>query len=432
MNGNQTRHISQFAQQYRPTSVGGLRRWLLLLALLGLWARGAGAAETLDGQRIDKIEIHGIKRTDPAVVLRELGLRTGDAVTERAWQLGLTRLWNCGLFSDVHGAVETRDGVRVLVLQLDERWTLNPLFSFASGGNSWWLRLGASESNLLGQFLELDGTYERFNQYDGFSLQFRQPRLLGQRVDLWLAAERLMRPRPDYVDRRTHGRLEISALFERDRLRIGGSVDAFAANAVADPISGLRGAQDVAGAFVDASLRLGRLDALRNRQQGASVEIRPGLGQAGGQTWAQANAEALLFTAVGQRWNFAARLRAAAMGQAPVQLHYYLGGLGEMRGFVDNRLRARQYVLANLEARYVAFDSTWFAFIPAAFADLAAARDDAAGDVGLISVGGGVRLVVPAFVRTGLRFDLAVPLRGGQCAKAWCPGLSVGVYQFFY
>jgi hypothetical protein len=49
------------------------------------------------------------------------------------------------------------------------------------------------------------------------------------------------------------------------------------------------------------------------------------------------------------------------------------------------------------------------------------------GVVPMLSAGGGVRLVSPRLVRTGVRLDLAVPLVGTK------PGLSpsFGVYQFF-
>ena len=72
--------------------------------------------------------------------------------------------------------------------------------------------------------------------------------------------------------------------------------------------------------------------------------------------------------------------------------------------------------------------------VPTAFVDAALARDDTKGATALASTGLGVRLLVPRFVRTGLRIDIAQPLTGINCPAAtagFCPGLNIGVFQFF-
>jgi hypothetical protein len=109
---------------------------------------------------------------------------------------------------------------------------------------------------------------------------------------------------------------------------------------------------------------------------------------------------------------------------APAELQYHLGGLDLVRGYTDSLVRTHRYALANLELRAIAFDSTWFALGFGVFVDGAVAEDE--GLRPLLSVGGGVRLLVPRFVRTGIRADFALTLAGKVE-----PGISLGVYQFF-
>ena len=80
-------------------------------------------------------------------------------------------------------------------------------------------------------------------------------------------------------------------------------------------------------------------------------------------------------------------------------------------------------MLTNLEVRVSVFDSTWVAGILALFIDVAVTRGHAVTTERL-SAGGGVRLVSPKLVKTGVRDDLALT-RDGQV------GLCPGVVQFF-
>jgi hypothetical protein len=110
---------------------------------------------------------------------------------------------------------------------------------------------------------------------------------------------------------------------------------------------------------------------------------------------------------------------------APTELRYYLGGLDLIRGYADSLVRTQRFVLTNLELRGTVFDSTWFAIVAAAFVDGALA-DDGLHLQPLLSAGGGLRLLIPRLVKTGVRADVAVTLVGRPLA-----GFSFGVYQFF-
>lgn len=156
----------------------------------------------------------------------------------------------------------------------------------------------------------------------------------------------------------------------------------------------------------------------------------PGIGLAGdfGQLWL----ESVGFLTAGERWNFAARVQAGIQGDAPRQLRFYLGGLDEVRGYPDNFKRTPRYAFANLETRFIALDSTWISLMPAVFIDGGVAANETGGATPMLAAGTGVRVLFPWMVDSGLRIDVAVPMPNGCTGgHSFCPGLSVGVYQYF-
>ncbi|MBI5608645.1 MAG: hypothetical protein HY902_07170 [Deltaproteobacteria bacterium] len=436
------------------------RLWLLLVGvavtLTAVPARAAdlpqastGTAEIALPARIDSLEVRGLWRTQRGVVERELPWRVGEVVPAELWREGLAKLWNMGLFSRVSAQLEHREGRHIAVVTVEERWTLNPLFSFAvlvrrdgkPGESSSWWSVGAEDTNVLGQFLDVAAAYEQFNQYSGGRVWLRDPRWLGRRLDALIQWDYLVRPRVGFADRRMLLRAELNHLFDGDRVKFGARLDLqrdvfFDAG---DTPSALP--PDGKTAILDLGLRLGRVDVQRLRQVGQSLEVRSGVGvsalvDAPGQVHTQAWLQGLGYWTLGERWNLAVRVQAGHQSaNTPAHLQYFLGGLYEVRGVRDSFLRADRFALANAEVRYVAADWTWLAILPTAFVDAVVARDAERSWTTLVSAGGGVRLLVPRFVRTGLRIDVAAPLAGMPCSAGGlfgtCAGMSLGVYQFF-
>lgn len=379
--------------------------------------------------RIERVELTGFSWTKPSVVHRELQLEVPGVVTASQWALGLTRLWNCGLFSRVEGRLERRPEGVVAVLELEERFSLNPLFSFGVGGGAAWVRVGANDTNFLGRFLEWGLRYERFLAFNGGQVWFRDPRLFGKRLVGLAQVEWLFRPRPEYTRRRLQGLVDV--LHEVDDVLLLGLRTEVFRDEYSNPLVGeARLPVNMQGVLVHSSLRVGRVDTVRLRESGASLEVRNTVGftnDPGSPFFMQSWAEALGFLMLGQRFNLAVRLQGGLSSTAPTEQRFYLGGLDLVRGYDDSTLRTEQFVLGNVELRGVAFDSTWFAVVPAVFVDGALARSEQFGPRALVSTGVGVRLLVPKMLRTGLRADLAVTLVGGTPQV----GFSFGVFQFF-
>ncbi len=426
----------------------------------GAEATDSHVAGNLPG-RVDAIRIRisggfGIDHTREVVVRRELGFREGDVVSREAFELATTNLWNTNLFAHVHTDV-VREGDKVVaVFDLEDRVSLNPLFGYGVGGNAYYVRGGVSDTNFLGRFLEIDAQYEYFQGFSGGQVIFHDPRLFGERLDLLVQLERLARPRPGFSDLRTQGIVELLRLAYSDRLRTGLRVSVIDDRMLSPLDPPAFYPNPTTTLALEPSLRIGRVDTVRIRQRGASLEVRPSVGFTTSNVASGYEAmtlDALAFAMFGSRWNVAARVHGATSSRVPEQLEYYAGGLDFVRGFPDNYVRSTALVLANVEMRFVAFDSTWIALMPVVFADAVAERSPWDGLArGAFAVGFGARVLVPKFVNTGFRFDFGVPLASNveagappQPASPTAPlrtppvvhapldrlEYSLGVYQFF-
>jgi outer membrane protein assembly factor BamA len=392
--------------------------------------RAVNHAEETFPTVVHRIEVRGLDSTDEDVVRREIDWNENETISRAQWDLAVTRLWNTHLFDHVQATLERRDDENVAVFSLAEKFTINPLFRFASDGDVLWLQVGASDVNVAGRFQEVAVLYERFGSFQGGQLWWRDPRAFGERIDLLVQADRLVRPRPGFVLARNRSRVEVSQIAWDDRLRYGlradGFVDRFIEPTQTEPAI----PDDLTGVYVDPGLRLGRVDTVRLRMSGASVEVRPGVGLTTREPrghYQQVNTEALAFLMLGERWNFALRATAGTSTDVPPQLRYFLGGLDVIRGYPDNHLRTHAYAAANAEVRFVAFDSKYVAFMPVVFSDAAVAEAEATTGVeDAVSAGFGLRILIPYFVKTGVRADMAFPLRGEEA-----PRPALGVYQLF-
>lgn len=374
---------------------------------------------------IDAIEVKGLSWTREFVLLRELPWAAKQLVTEAQWNLGITRLWNTDLFSRIDTHVELRGEQRVAVFDVEERFSLNPLFSFGVGGGAWWFRVGANDVNWFGRYLEWGARYERFDIYNGGQAWLRDPRLFGRRLTGLVQAEYLVRPRPLYVRRRLAGMLEVSGEVD-DTTRLGVHLDFFGDEYLAPKEGTFELPQNLIAGQAIVQLKVGRVDTVRLRQRGWSLEFKETLGATSLRTqpvFVQSLLELLWFHMLGERWNFALRAQAALSSDAPAELGYYVGGLDLVRGYADSQFRTQAFALANAEVRVTVLDFMWFALVGAAFVDAAVVGPL---PTALVSAGGGVRLLVPRLVKTGIRADLAVTLIGRPTF-----GVSLGVYQFF-
>ena len=114
---------------------------------------------------LEGIEVRGNHKTKTALILREVGLHTGDVVSANDARVGLARLrlLALGFFLDVHLSLVkgAERGHASLVVEVEERGTiiLDALYLGTSQATTVWGGLAVTERNLLGRGLSLGGGF---------------------------------------------------------------------------------------------------------------------------------------------------------------------------------------------------------------------------------------------------------------------------------
>jgi len=383
---------------------------------------------------VQEIRIEGLQTTHRYVFLRELPWKEGELVTQELWQRGIDRLWLTDLFGQIDAQVIDDNGQKVAKFVVEERFTLNPLLKYAIAGlDTWWFRIGLSDPNLLGHFIEWGAQYERFGKYNGGQAWLKNPRLFDRRLTGLFQGERLARPRPGFVVFRSMARLEVSGEVH-DYLAFSGRTDLISDD-FDQPVAGTPNLPTKSwGVLVSAGMRAGRVEIQRLQQRNWAFEVRPLVGLTTDpqnprylQLWTQF----LGFVPFTPLLTGALRVQGGAMTQAPPQHRFYFGGLDFVRGLPDNDVRTLAYAIMNAEIRWVVFDSTWIALVPTAWVDTAvAAPESGSTPLWRASTGVGCRFLIPKLVATGLRLDFAIPL-DRPMSKDWFDHVSLGVFQFF-
>lgn len=379
--------------------------------------------------RLRELRIRGLESTKRFVVTRELGWREGEELTEAQWDLGLARLWNTVLFGKIEvRRVAVSPGVFDAELDLDENFTLYPSVTAVTTRDTLWVRAGITEANLFGTYREVSAHYEQFNDRVGGELFFRNPRLFDERMDFAVWLTRLARPRPTFTLLRSSARSELGKLFDDDRLRVAGRLEA----GFDQYTTALNGTQEPepSDPYVTAAapLRFGRMDRTRVLYNGQTLDLTPAVTWTTGPSglFAAVTADARFFRKWPGNLNLALRSVAAVTGAVSDNFQPYVGGLETVRGYPDGFGHGRRYAALNAELRWSAYDWRYLVLMPAVFADGVLLGQTEEGRTRLASVGGGMRFLVPTFAAAGIRVDVALPLTDGIG-----PSLSLGAFQFF-
>lgn len=380
--------------------------------------------------RIDSIEIRGLVRTKKRVVLRELPWQVGTVVSQVMFDLGVARLWDTSMFSRVAGRVVRRGRTNVAVIDLEERFPIRPIVEFQTGGNTGYIDLGLSDRNILGEYLESEVYVQDFAGHWGGSLWFRDARLFDRRLELYFLAERLIRARPDYLVNTTHGRLELNLWAMRDFVKFGTGIE-LRDDVLLPPKPGsvVSVPSPVHAAIVEPMIRIGRIDTVRLRERGVSVQVIPSLGVTsipGTPAFRRLTVEGNAKFMSGERWNIDLRAQLGLVTNSPNELQFFIGGLDLLRGYPDNYFQANACAIYNADIKFVLLDSQWLGLLPEAFSDGAVIRRTDATTDAAFSVGAGIVFVVPKLIDTLLRVDVGVPLR-----PPYKPGVSTGTQVFF-
>ncbi len=158
-------------------------KWLIWTMLITLSAPQAGAQNLWPPDHptlhIDSVSIRKNWRTKDEIILKELGIRPGTDIDKKALDIGITRIWNIGNFSDVQYALDTLEGGRILLrITAKDAFTIVPILSFSGNKKDFKLTAGVSDHNFLGRNLRLSLLGSYGSNVTDFSLSVTIPRQL--------------------------------------------------------------------------------------------------------------------------------------------------------------------------------------------------------------------------------------------------------------
>jgi len=407
-----------------------------------------------EGQFVGAIVIGGLKRTNSAVVERELLIRRGVPLDLLALQKSVQRLKNLRIFNqvDVELMQDFANGQVTIVFELQEAWTTIPVFKVNQGGDTTYVVVGVYDINTGGNYLEFGAQYESRNGEPGGVAWFRNPRFMNSRVRLGGDIWSVKRPMDLYtadgteqgsfvLNRRRANFFLDRALF--DGLTLGLGIE-FNQDSLQEPklsnglssdtITQLQDGGTSNAVLARTFLRIGHIDYDNYLQSGAVSELTlaqatTGLGS--DDTFYRVEWDSQAFWRPSHEANIAARLRLGVTNSNRLQHLFYVGGFEHVRGFLDGQLRGESYWQANLEYRMPGVKWPWVVLQSNVFFDAAQVNSespDAGADSDDIfySTGVGVRIILPKIYRFIGRFDFAVDTSHPATSR-----FSFGVQQFF-
>lgn len=400
--------------------------------------------------RFSAINIQGLKRTHPSIVLGELYFSKNEDVLAGDLDKALVRIRNTGLFASASFSILPTDNGEKLLIVLEERWTTIPILKVASGGGVNQLTAGVFDPNLLGRRLEMGVQVERLEDTYSAVTWLKKPRILSSRVGLDLQYWNINRLRTKYESGAENPVQKTGFLQKRKKAFAGlnynlsflwniflfyeYNYDEFSDEFVTDTVktllttTGLPPTSEVH--FTGLRLEYGQLRVDRHLIDGTLLkwDYKQGLTSIGANNFWQSDFTALWYKTLFSDSTLAQRLMAGFTTTEILQYWYYLGGLDRVRGFSDNRFSGRYFWLSNSEFRLPFIRKPWLVTQAVAFTDLISTAEhaDGLGKLTAASMGLGLRLVLPKIYRSVLRFDYARPIR-----KSDDMNVSFGVQQFF-
>jgi len=396
-------------------------------------------------QVVEEVQMEGLFRTDPDVVLRELTFAVPGPATDEQIEESLQRLRNLGIFRVVEHRLEGERS-ETLVIRVDEKWTLLPIFSLQSGGRLNSLIVGGFDANAFGRFLQVGGRYQRLGDTNSFVFWLYDPRLFGDRqfggVDLWWAN----RIRTLYAN---DGEIEggylrlrqlVRLFYEKELSRelfVGGGLsfqrDSFSYDLITDQVRALQSEvglpRDTLAVFATGSIRVGRMDIDNYQVEGTRFAQTLTLTMPGSSfTSIETASQVTSFVRLPYRQNLGARFGIAFTSARDLEQQFFIGGFDTIRGYLDSRFRGSSVWYSNFEYRISSLDYRWLALQHVVFLDAAGVSDRVRmlGNLSGASTGVGLRIMVPKIYSVVMRVDYAFPLMGEMTS-----GLSFGAQQFF-
>ena len=427
---------------------------LLMLYQSVSWANETLVLSQVTGRLITAVIIEGNMKTRHEVIRRELEFDRGDILSEDSVNSSLRKLKNLRIFEDVsiQYYAGPDDSVRIQV-NVSDRWTVIPIAKFGGGGGSKFFTVGVYDVNSVGRHLEVGAQYQNINGKNGGVFWFRDPRLLGKRLLFGLDIWHFRQNQPIYVNNsqlfgaynNTKNRLHV--FLEKEFTPwffFGGGLDVVGDTfdkeglsddqVIANTNNNFLSPQDSKQNFLEVKLQLGMLNYDKYLIDGFQTDIdnRFTLQQLGSvDNSAEILIKSTYFKTLSYQQNIGINVVFGHTSSSLTQNQFYLGGLFEVRGYVDRRFKGSDFIRSNIEYRVPSYRSRWFVLQHVAFADFGRIGNSVQqlknnkGEQ-FSSVGMGLRFISPKIYRFNARLDFAKSF-----GKESNYDLSFGLQQFF-
>ena len=409
---------------------------------------------------VDEIEIRGLWRTKPKVVLRELFFRENDVLTTKDLLASVQRLKNLRIFSKVHPLLELKPENKVKVIfLLQEKWTIIPYANVSGGGGTTYAKAGVFDINSFGRYIETGVQYDNWNGRHGGIARIRDPRFLDQRlvfgVDLWAT----QRVRQLYA---TNSKLQGNYVLETKKiefilkkeitakLHIGTELEFNKSSILennantslenqsdtvidSDTLQLVNNNNKGTATFSKLFIEIGKFDfdnyILDGKFTKFSIKHSNKL-LGSNQSTTQLDMINLAFWKLPYHANAGFRFNAGWTNTKEIQDLYYIGGFQDIRGYFDGQFRSKTFWQFNAEYRIPSYRSNWLVLQHVFFIDVVGTgnRLDDLKDNGIqfSSAGTGIRIISPRIYSFNGRLDIAIFTSGNSPTS-----ISFGTQQYF-
>jgi len=410
--------------------------------------------EAAAGKTVSSISISGNKKTKDKIILRELLIDENQPLNIENAQTSLQRLKNLRIFERVDFVyVENADQTIDVQITIKDRWTIIPIIKVGGGGGSTFYTVGTYDVNTMGKYLETGGQYQNVNGKNGGVVWFRNPRFLNKRLLLGMDIWHFMLNQPTYdlngdlygTYNNTKNRIHLFTKFEINTgLFFGAGLDI-----VEDKFDdfGLTDEQEIANNkvsfelpedtkqnFVELNGQLGELNYDQYLVSGQQTNIDMRITQknlGSDDNSVEVVGKFTYFARFPHRQNIGINVVAGHSNTRFLQNYFFLGGLSEVRGYVDRRFKGTNFWRSSVEYRIPSYRSKYFILQHVVFTDFGQISNDAANLLSnksneFTSVGTGLRFIAPKIYRFNARLDLAQTFGDTDNLD-----FSFGLQQFF-
>jgi len=396
-----------------------------------------------------ELKIQGNTKTQPEVIKKEIADIRSNKLSEKVIAEIKRRVWNLRLFTSVEVRQDAPDKV---LIDVSERWTLIPIVKLAGGGGSSYIAVGAYDINSFGTNTELGAQYENLNGRSAGVMWFRKPQFLADRnlifgMDFWkINRVRYLYTRQGDDDGAfTLERDRVNAFVEKkwssDFFKLGFAIDYHSDRISEFGLSDDELAQNTLNGFApnEESINLwktlyfnvGRLNYINYLVDGQQVSLTTSHIDSSSKDKSSGSLKYNFYHLFENRHNFAFQALVSRTNFGRLQYQNYIGGLSEVRGYLDGQFFDRAFIQTNIEHRFDLFENRYGVVQGAIFSDQAKegktiSKIAKSSDAIMLSSGFGVRLISPKIFRFVARLDYA------QTHTRYIDrSVSFGIQQFF-